>query len=392
MFQFEVLKRGAEKGARRGRIKTARGTIETPVFMPVGTQATVKAMTPEELREVGAQIILSNTFHLYLRPGDELIARLGGLHHFMAWDRPILTDSGGFQVFSLADLRKINDEGVEFRSPLDGSKHILTPEKVVRIQRNLGSDIMMPLDECPAPGVDHEYTRKSMNLTLSWLQRCKDEFQSGDDGTQTLFGICQGGFFEDLRRESAERTAEMDLPGYSIGGLSVGEDRDKTRSMLEISCSILPEDRPRYLMGVGTPEDFLMAVERGVDMFDCVLPTRNARNGFLLTDEGPMRIRNACYRDDPRPVSESCACYACRNFSRAYLRHLYYAKEILSSRLNTIHNLHFMLDFMRRLREAIEQDRFMEFARDSRERWRENADEPSDSGEPGEAESGTDTN
>jgi len=279
MFAFELLKKDAKTGARRGRITTSRGTIETPVFMPVGTQGSVKSVTPEELAEIGAEIILANTFHLYLRPGDELIKELGGLHKFMHWDRPILTDSGGFQVFSLSELNKITDGGVEFKSPVDGSLHFLSPEKAIQIQKNLGADIIMPLDECPPANVDHSYTEKSSELTHCWLKRCKAEFENGKkNGEQVLFGICQGGFFEDLRRESAKRTTALNLPGYAIGGLSVGEKKEKTYQMLEISCSVLPEERPRYLMGVGTPKDFVMAIMRGVDMFDCVLPTRNARN------------------------------------------------------------------------------------------------------------------
>jgi len=370
MFRFEILKKDKKGGARRGRIHTARGTIETPAFMPVGTQGTVKSILPEELVDMGAEIVLANTFHLYLRPGDEVIRELGGLHTFMHWERPILTDSGGFQVFSLSSLNKITEEGVEFKSPVDGSMHLLTPEKAVRIQRNLDSDIMMPLDECPPPDASREYAEKSTDLTLHWLERCAAEYgRIADEEAQVLFGIVQGGFFEDLRQKSAERTLDFDLPGYSIGGLSVGEEKAKTYQMLEISCSLLPEDRPRYLMGVGTPEDFLLSVERGVDMFDCVLPTRNARNGTLLTNEGILRIRNAEYRNDPSPASRSCGCYTCRNFSRAYLRHLYYAKEILSSHLNTIHNLFFMFDFMRKLRRAIEEDGFREFADDVRSRY-----------------------
>jgi queuine tRNA-ribosyltransferase len=363
MFKFQLLKKDAKNGARRGRIITSRGTIETPVFMPVGTLGTVKSVLPEELVEIGAEIILANTFHLYLRPGDDVIRDLDGLHKFMHWERPILTDSGGFQVFSLSDLKKIREEGVQFKSPVDGSMHLFTPEKVIQIQRNLGSDIMMPLDECPPPDVSRSYAEKSTDLTLRWLERCVKEYKDADvQKEQALFGIAQGGFFHDLRKISAERTIEFDLPGYSIGGLSVGEDKKKTCEMLEVSCSILPEDRPRYLMGVGTPEDFLMAIERGVDMFDCVLPTRNARNGTLLTNEGTLRIRNAEYRNDSRPASGTCGCYTCLHYSRAYLRHLYFAKEILSSHLNTIHNLYFMCDFMLRLRRAIEEDGFQEFA------------------------------
>jgi queuine tRNA-ribosyltransferase len=363
MFEFQLLKKDKKTGARRGRIITSRGTIETPVFMPVGTQGTVKSMLPEELLNIGAEIILVNTFHIYLRPGDDVIRDLGGLHKFMNWDRPILTDSGGFQVFSLSDLKKIREDGVEFKSPVDGSMHFFTPEKVIQIQRNLDSDIIMPLDECPAPDVSRSYAEKSTDLTLRWLGRCIKEYKDTTvTREQVMFGIVQGGFFPDLRRISAQRTIDFDLPGYSIGGLSVGEEKQKTYEMLEISCSILPENRPRYLMGVGTPEDFLLAIERGVDMFDCVLPTRNARNGTLLTNEGTLRIRNAEYRSDPRPVSKTCNCYTCRNYSRAYLRHLYFAKEILSSHLNTIHNLFFMCNFMRRLRRAIEKDIFTEFA------------------------------
>ena len=363
MLKFEVLTKDKNSRARTGVIKTSRGIIHTPVFMPVGTLATVKSLIPEELERMGAEIILSNALHLYLRPGDDLISEMGGLHEFMKWKGPILTDSGGFQVFSLSNLVKLREEGVEFQSPIDGSTHFLTPEKVIQVQKNLGSDIMMPLDECPPPGVTEDYTKKSMELTLRWLERCISEYRSEQfDRRQSLFGICQGGFYPELRKESAQRTAEKDLPGYSIGGLSVGEDKSRTYEMLELSVSQLPENRPRYLMGVGTPEDFILAVEKGVDMFDCVLPTRNARNGTLLTREGSFKIKNARFRNDPAPISESCDCYTCRNYSRAYLRHLFVCKEILSYRLNSIHNLHFMLDFMNDIRQSIATGSFSTFA------------------------------
>lgn len=326
--------------------------------MPVGTKATVKAMTPEEVEESGAQIVLSNTFHLWLRPGDTVVAKLGGLHKFMNWKRPILTDSGGYQVFSLSKLNRITEEGVRFRSPLDGAALFLTPEESMRIQQNLGADIAMVFDECAPYPAEHEYVRRSCEMTARWAERCKASHQRED---QALFGIVQGGVYPDLRAWSAEATANIGFPGYAIGGLSVGEPKDEMLTSLQVMDRHLPREAPRYLMGVGTPEDFFTGVENGVDMFDCVMPTRTARNGRLYTNEGLLNIRNAVHAEDPAPVSESCACYACRNYSRAYLRHLFMADEILGSRLATGHNLFYFLDLMSRIRAAIRTDTLAEF-------------------------------
>ena len=356
--------------ARRGVIRTAHGDIETPVFMPVGTQGVVKALTPRDLEEAGASIILGNTYHLYLRPGDDLIARRGGLHRFSGWSRPILTDSGGYQVFSLSDRRKIEEHGVQFRSHLDGSAHALTPEKAVDIQANLGSDIAMVLDECPALPSTAEVIDKSLELTARWARRCRDRFLQiresepvrrslGEGGAQ--FGIVQGGTFADLRRKSAELTVSIGFEGYAIGGLSVGEPNETMYEVVEQTAPLLPAAQPRYLMGVGTPLDIIEAVARGIDMFDCVLPTRNARNGQLLTSEGPLNIKNAQFSEDDGPADPACSCYTCRHFSRAYLRHLYMAGEMTGGTLNTLHNLTFYLDTMRRIREAIAFGRFEDF-------------------------------
>jgi len=353
--QFTVHKTDGQ--ARRGSLVTAHGTIETPVFMPVGTQGTVKSLCPQDLRDAGAQIILGNTYHLYLRPGDELLARRGGLHRFMAWDRPILTDSGGFQVFSLKDIRKISEEGVEFRSHLDGSTHFFSPEKVMSIQNNIGSDIMMVLDECVAYGADYDYTARSLELTTRWAKRCREAHPRHARG-QLLFGIIQGGFFKDLRERSLEQLAAIDFDGLAIGGLSVGESIPEMYDMLGHLAPLMPASLPRYLMGVGTPLDILEGIGAGVDMFDCVLPTRNARNGTLYTSRGKVNIRRAEYREDDGPLDPDCGCYTCRTFSRAYLRHLYVAQELLSYRLNTLHNVTFFLDLTRRAREAIEQGCF----------------------------------
>ncbi|MBU1248435.1 MAG: tRNA guanosine(34) transglycosylase Tgt [Proteobacteria bacterium] len=339
--------------ARRATLSTAHGDIQTPIFMPVGTQGTVKALCPEDLHGIGAQIILGNTYHLYLRPGDELVARRGGLHKFMHWDRPILTDSGGFQVFSLQEIRKITEQGVEFRSYIDGSKHFFSPEKAVEIQQNLGSDIMMVLDECVGYGADHEYTAKSLELTTRWAQRCREFHPKGKNG-QLLFGITQGGFFKDLRELSLAQLREIDFDGFAIGGLSVGESTTEMYDILSHIAPMLPAEKPRYLMGVGTPLDILEGIEHGVDMFDCVLPSRNARNGTLYTSQGKVNIKRAEFREDDAPLDPQCDCYTCRNFSRAYLRHLYVAKEILSYRLNTIHNLAFFLKTVALARKAIE--------------------------------------
>jgi len=349
-----------DSGARRGILKTAHGEIETPVFMPVGTQGAVKALTSQHLEEIGAGIILGNTYHLMLRPGDELIARRGGLHKFIGWKKPILTDSGGYQVFSLAERRKITENGVEFRSHLDGSSHLLTPESAVDIQLNLGSDIAMVLDECPALPSTPDVIDRSLELTARWARRCRDRFlEKKRDNAQ--FGIVQGGTFADLRAKSAELIVSIGFDGYAIGGLSVGEPNETMYQVVEATTPRLPADQPRYLMGVGTPIDLVECVARGVDMFDCVMPTRNARNGQLFTSEGPLNIKNAQFSEDDRPADPACSCYTCRNFSRAYLSHLFRAGEMTGGTLNTLHNLSFYLDTMRRIREAIAFGRFEDF-------------------------------
>jgi queuine tRNA-ribosyltransferase len=355
---FSVLAR--DGAARRGRLVTSHGVVETPIFMPVGTQGTVKAVGPDDLHDIGARIILGNTYHLYIRPGDELVARRGGLHRFAAWDKPILTDSGGFQVFSLSALRKISEEGVEFASHLDGSRHFFSPEKVVSIQKNLGSDIMMVLDECPAYGVDREYTKKSLDMTTRWALRCREAYPQGS-GDQLLFAIVQGGFFADLRAESAAQLTPHPFDGFAIGGLSVGEDKALMLEMMRHTAPLLPEDKPRYLMGVGTPLDILRGIEAGIDMFDCVLPTRNARTGTLFTSRGKVNIRRAQYKEDDSPLDPACACYTCRTFTKAYLRHLLVAQELLAYRLNTIHNLAFFLDLAAGARKAVEEGSFAPF-------------------------------
>ncbi|MEK7880950.1 MAG: tRNA guanosine(34) transglycosylase Tgt [Deltaproteobacteria bacterium] len=356
-FSFTLLKKDPS-GARRGRLITPRGTVETPVFMPVGTKATVKAMTPEELTSIGVEIILANTYHLFLRPGHELVKELGGLHRFMNWSRPILTDSGGFQVFSLSPLRNLTEEGVEFRSHLDGEMCFLSPEKAILIQEALRSDIMMPLDECPPASAKEDYVRNSMELTLRWATRCKT---AKTNQAQALFGIVQGGMYPELRAESARRTVEIGFDGYAIGGLSVGEEKDLMLAMVDSTAPHLPSDKARYLMGVGMPEDLVLCVEKGIDMFDCVLPTRMARNGTLFTSKGKLVIKNSRYERDPAPLDTECGCYTCANYSRAYLRHLYMAGEILASRLNTMHNLFYYTSLMKRMREAIEMGEFLKF-------------------------------
>ncbi|MGE4555893.1 MAG: tRNA guanosine(34) transglycosylase Tgt [Desulfovibrionaceae bacterium] len=346
--------------ARAGWLATAHGVIETPMFMPVGTQASVKSVSPDELKAAGAQIILSNTYHLRLRPGDELIRDLGGLHKFMAWDKPILTDSGGYQVFSLQAIRKLTEAGVEFRSHLNGSRQFFSPEIVVDIQRNLGSDIMMVLDECVGWGADRDYTAKSLELTARWAARARDAYPQGA-GDQLLFGIVQGGFLEDLRELSARQITAIDFDGFAIGGLSVGEPREVYARLAAHTAALLPEARPRYIMGVGAPQDILTAVAAGVDMFDCVLPTRNARNGTLFTSHGKINIKRAEYKRDEGPLDEACDCPACTGYSRAYLRHLYIARELLSYRLNSLHNLHFFLNLAKSARQAVMDGRFREF-------------------------------
>ncbi len=355
MFQFELIKQYPKTNARRGRVHTSHGTIETPCFMPVGTQATVKAMTPEMLKDAGAEIILSNTYHLYLRPGHELVREAGGLHTFMHWDRPILTDSGGFQVFSLGDLRKITDDGVMFQSHIDGSRHFLTPESVMGIEEALGADIIMAFDECSALPATREQIESAMKRTHAWAKRCKAAH--GETG-QALFGIVQGGTYKDLRVESAKTISELDFPGNAIGGLSVGEPKELMYEMLEETTPHLSAQKPRYLMGVGSIDCLLEGVKRGVDMFDCVLPTRMARNGTALYGAGRINLLNAKYERDFTPVEAGCDCYCCRNYTRAYIRHLVKAKEILASILLTCHNLHHTLEFMRDIRKALDEDRF----------------------------------
>ncbi len=360
-FGFELIKEDASSNARLGRVTTPHGEFSTPVFMPVGTRASVKGLTPEELKEIGAEIILANTYHLYLRPGHDVIRELGGLHAFMHWDGPILTDSGGFQVFSLGKLRSITEEGVAFSSHLDGSRYVLTPEGAVDIQEALGSDIIMPLDECTPYPAERAYAQSSMEMTHRWALRCKG---ARTPGGPALFGIVQGGMYADLRKRSAEGLVEEGFEGYALGGLSVGEEKPLMQEMVEATVQFLPRNSPRYLMGVGTPEDLVFGVSRGIDMFDCVMPTRNARNGTLFTRRGKLVIKNARYERDPKPVDPQCGCYTCANYSRAYLRHLYMAEEILSSRLNTIHNLYYYTRLMEGMREAVAEDRFEGFKKD----------------------------
>lgn len=357
---YELIKQCPHTGARAGRIHTPHGSFDTPIFMPVGTQASVKTLAPEELKEMGAGIILSNNYHLFLRPGSKLVKEAGGLHKFMNWDRAILTDSGGFQVFSLGDLRKISEEGVTFRSHIDGSKKFLSPEIATQSQMDLGADIIMAFDECVPYPADFKYTRESMDLTLRWAQRCKDTMTNPNQG---LFGIVQGGMYKDLRIECANRLVDMDFPGYAVGGLSVGEPKELMYEMLDITLEHLPQNKARYLMGVGTPDCLVEGVMRGIDMFDCVYPTRVARNGTAMTWNGRLVIKNAQYEHDFHPIDEHCNCYTCRNYSRAYIRHLVRVNEIFGLRLLTIHNLHFLIDFMRQMRQSIMEDRFPEFYR-----------------------------
>jgi queuine tRNA-ribosyltransferase len=351
---FTVIKKDSNSKARLGRLVTAHGVVETPCFMPVGTQGTVKAVLPRDLRELGCQMLLGNTYHLYLRPGHELIRRLGGLHRFMSWDGPILTDSGGYQVFSLAAMRKISEEGARFQSHLDGSSHLLTPEKAVQIQEALGSDIAMILDECIAHDAARDYVESSTARTIRWAERCIEARSKVD---QLMFGIIQGGLFEDLRRGCVDKMTRMDFEGFAVGGLAVGESEEQLNAVSAFTVQLLPEDKPRYLMGVGRPQDILNAVRAGFDMLDCVIPTRNARNGTLFTWQGKINIKRAEYAEDSRPLDESCGCYCCRNFSRAYLRHLYKAGEFLSSQLNSLHNLYFYHRLMDKCREAIRDGR-----------------------------------
>ncbi|MFB3896938.1 MAG: tRNA guanosine transglycosylase [bacterium] len=385
---FKVIQQDKSTKARLGLLETPHGVVETPIFMPVGTQGTVKTATPEELIEAGAQIILSNTYHLYLRPGEQLIKEAGGLHNFMHWDKPILTDSGGYQVFSMSKLRKITEDGVEFQSHIDGSRHFMTPEKCMQIQHDLGADIIMAFDECTPYPCEKDYADQSMQVTTKWANRCKVEHekrelqklevrcqmsekdqqqtnpQSAIRNPQSLFGIVQGGMYQDLRVESAKQIVALDFPGYAIGGLSVGEPKPVMYEMIETVEPHLPKEKPRYLMGVGTPEDIFEAVERGVDMFDCVMPTRNGRTGTVFTSFGRLVIRNAQYAHDFIPLDPECDCYTCRNYTRAYIRHLINVEEILGLRLSTLHNLHFLLQIMVKIRASIRENRFAEFKKE----------------------------
>ncbi len=359
-FHFDLEAQDPDSAARAGRLHTPHGVVETPVFMPVGTQASVKALSQEDLRTLGAQIILGNAYHLYLRPGTEVLEAAGGIHRFMNWDRPVLTDSGGFQIFSLTGLTKVTRDGVTFQSHLDGSRHAFTPETAIDIQRSIGADIIMCFDECTTYPVEHSEAARSMGRTLEWAERCRDHWRA-DPAGQALFGIVQGSVYEDLRAESAERLVEMDFPGYAIGGVSVGERKDEMLAAVDWTAPRLPEDKPRYLMGVGPPEDFLEAVARGVDMFDCVMPTRNARNGALFTSQGRINIKNRRFAQDFGPLDPACRCPVCQTYSRAYLSHLFRAGEISALRLNTLHNLFFMLELASSVREAIRHRRFGAF-------------------------------
>lgn len=368
MFQYEVLKVCKQSGARIGKFTTPHGEIETPVFMPVGTRATVKALAPEEVKEVGSQILLSNTLHLYLRPGEEIIKKAGGLHKFMNWDKPILTDSGGFQVFSLSKLRKITDDGVKFSSFIDGSKHFITPEKSIEIQQALGSDIMMAFDECTAPDTTEKKARAAMERTLRWLERSKRQAEK-TEGKQILFPIVQGNMFPELRVESIKRTVPYADCGLAIGGLSVGEPPEVMCEMLDVLKPHYPENMPRYLMGIGTPDYIIEAVYRGIDMFDCVLPTRVARNGLAMTMHGDVMIRNATFKEDFSPIEEGCDCYACRNYSRAYVRHLINAGEIFGGRLLSVHNIRFLHRLVEKIKKSIMEDRFLDFRKEFYENY-----------------------
>ncbi|GEN48470.1 tRNA guanosine(34) transglycosylase Tgt [Ligilactobacillus pobuzihii] len=358
-IKYRLIKKEKHTGARLGEITTPHGTIQTPIFMPVGTQATVKSLSPEELKEMNAQIILSNTYHLWERPGDDLVAEAGGLHKFMNWDRPILTDSGGFQVFSLAKLRDINEQGVNFRSNLNGAKLFLSPEKAIHIENNLGADIMMSFDECPPFFESYDYIKKSVERTSRWAERGLNAHRNPK--TQGLFGIVQGGGHKQLRQQSARDLTAMDFAGYSIGGLSVGESKSEMNHVLEFTTPMLPENKPRYLMGVGSPDALIDGAIRGVDMFDCVLPTRIARNGTCMTSHGRLVVKNAKFARDFRPIDENCNCYTCRNFTRAYVRHLFKADETFGLRLTSYHNLYFLINLMKQVREAIKNDELLDF-------------------------------
>lgn len=363
-FEFKLIKKDKNSNARLGVLKTPHGEIPTPIFMPVGTKAAVKSMRSQDMRDLNTKILLANTYHLFLRPGDDLVKKAGGLHKFMDWNGPILTDSGGFQVFSLTDNRKITEEGVLFKSHLDGSQIFLTPEKSIEIQENLGSDIMMAFDECAPYPADYDYIQNSMERTLRWLDRCIEKKSDKDFDKQALFGIVQGGMYKDLRIKSAIETCKRDLPGYAIGGLSVGEPMDLMNEMLDVTVSYLPENKPRYLMGVGTPDYLFEAVERGIDMADCVLPTRNARNGSAFSKYGRINIKNAKYKEDFTPLEEDCECYACKHHTKAYIRHLIMSGEIYGGYLLSYHNIYFLLNLMEKIRQSILEDRFLEFKKE----------------------------
>ena len=360
-LKYELIKKDKYSNARVGVIHTEHGDIPTPIFMPVGTLGTVKTMTVEELKEMDAKIILGNTYHLYLKPGMEIMRQAGGLHKFMNWDRPILTDSGGFQVFSLSDMRKINENGVEFRSHIDGSKHFFTPEKSIEIQNDIHSDIMMSFDECVDARADYDYVKQSMERTIRWAKRGLDYHKEHSHKDQSLFGIVQGGMFKDLREKSVIETTAMDFDGFSIGGLSVGETKEEMIDILNFTTPLLPEDKPRYNMGVGTPDYLFESYQAGIDMADCVLPTRMARHGTALTSEGRLVVKNASFKDDFTPLDHECDCYTCKNYSRAYLRHLVNVNEILGARLLSYHNLYFLLKLCENIRQAIMEDRFLEY-------------------------------
>lgn len=364
MLNFEVLNESKKSRARRGVIQTTHGQIDTPVFMPVGTLGTVKSLTPEELAESGVQILLGNTYHLFLRPGIEVISQFSGLHRFMNWNGAILTDSGGFQVFSLAKLSKINDEGVVFQSHIDGSKHEFTPEKAVSLQAAFGSDIAMCLDQCIQFPAERSDVEAALDLTTRWAGRCKARWKKGDSSSTALFGIVQGGMFKDLRERSANQIVEIEFPGYAIGGLSVGEPKALMMEIGEHTLPLLPDSKPKYIMGVGTPEDIVELVDLGADMFDCVMPTRNARNGQLITSQGTINICNARFKRDGDPPDPLCQCYTCRNYASAYLRHLYMARELLAYRLNTIHNIYYYVHLMQQIRKAILEGNFNKFKKD----------------------------
>lgn len=357
--KYELIKTCKQSGARLGKLHTPHGVIETPIFMPVGTLATVKTLSPEELKEMNAQIILSNTYHLYLRPGHDLVKAHGGLHKFMNWDRPILTDSGGFQVFSLSNLRKIDEEGVAFRSHLNGEKLFISPEKATEIQNALGADIIMAFDECPPYPAERDYVKQSLERTTRWAERCLQAHQRPED--QALFGIVQGGMYADLRAQSAKEITSLDFPGYAIGGLSVGEPKDIMNEILEETTPLLPSEKARYLMGVGSPDALIDGVIRGIDMFDCVLPTRIARNGTTMTSQGRLVVRNAKHADELIPLDPKCSCYTCRHYTRAYIRHLVKCNETFGFRLTSYHNLHFLITLMENVREAIRQDALLDF-------------------------------